>query len=32
MFTEGLPWLDEQDKRLIMGEALRAWWGWERSD
>jgi predicted TIM-barrel fold metal-dependent hydrolase len=31
MFTEALPWLSEQDKRLIMGEALCAWWGWERS-
>jgi predicted TIM-barrel fold metal-dependent hydrolase len=29
MFTEELPWLDEEDKRLIMGEALRAWWGWK---
>ncbi len=30
MFTEELPWLSEQDKRLIMGEALCAWWGWDR--
>jgi predicted TIM-barrel fold metal-dependent hydrolase len=30
MFTEELPWLGEQDKRLIMGEALCAWWGWDR--
>jgi predicted TIM-barrel fold metal-dependent hydrolase len=30
MFTEELPWLSEQDKRLVMGEALRAWWGWNR--
>jgi len=30
MFTEQLPWLNEQDKRLIMGEALCAWWGWAR--
>jgi predicted TIM-barrel fold metal-dependent hydrolase len=30
MFTEELPWLSEQDKRLVMGEALRAWWGWGR--
>ncbi|MBT3533533.1 MAG: amidohydrolase family protein [Rhodospirillaceae bacterium] len=29
MFTEELPWLNEQDKTLIMGEAIRAWWGWE---
>jgi len=31
MFTEELPWLSDQDKRLIMGEALCAWWGWNRS-
>jgi predicted TIM-barrel fold metal-dependent hydrolase len=30
MFTEELPWLTEEDKRLIMGEALCAWWGWDR--
>ncbi len=30
MFTEELPWLGEDDKRLIMGEALCAWWGWQR--
>ena len=31
MFTEELPWLAEPDKRLVMGEALCAWWGWDRS-
>jgi len=31
MFTEALPWLDEQDKRLIMGQALCKWWGWDRA-
>ena len=31
MFTEELPWLGENDKRLVMGEALCAWWGWQRS-
>ena len=31
MFTEELPWLSEEDKRLIMGEALCAWWGWDRT-
>ena len=31
MFTEELPWLDEHDKRLVMGEALCAWWGWDRA-
>jgi predicted TIM-barrel fold metal-dependent hydrolase len=30
MFTEELPWLNDQDRRLIMGEALCAWWGWAR--
>ncbi|NKB60167.1 MAG: amidohydrolase family protein [Alphaproteobacteria bacterium] len=30
MFTEELPWLNDADKRLIMGEALCAWWGWDR--
>ena len=28
MLTEELPWLGADDKRLIMGAALRAWWGW----
>jgi predicted TIM-barrel fold metal-dependent hydrolase len=28
MFTEEVPWLSDQDKRLVMGEALCAWWGW----
>ena len=31
MFTEELPWLDDADKRLIMGDALCAWWGWDRT-
>ncbi len=31
MFTEELPWLDEQDKKLIMGDAICAWWGWNRT-
>jgi len=30
MFTEALPWLSEPDKRLVMGDAICAWWGWER--
>ena len=30
MFTEDLPWLSEEDKRLIMGDAICAWWGWDR--
>ncbi len=28
MFTEEMPWLSEDDKHLIMGEALSAWLGW----
>ncbi|MBV9858599.1 MAG: amidohydrolase [Alphaproteobacteria bacterium] len=31
MFTEELPWLSEADKRLVMGEAVCAWWGWDRA-
>jgi len=31
MFTEELPWLTGADKRLIMGDAICAWWGWERT-
>jgi len=30
MFTEELPWLSEQDKELIMGRAVCAWWGWDQ--
>jgi predicted TIM-barrel fold metal-dependent hydrolase len=30
MFTEELPWLSDADKQLVMNDALRAWWGWER--
>jgi predicted TIM-barrel fold metal-dependent hydrolase len=30
MFTEELRWLGEDDKRLVMGDALCAWWGWDR--
>jgi predicted TIM-barrel fold metal-dependent hydrolase len=31
MFTEELPWLNERDKQLIMGDALCAWWGWKQA-
>jgi predicted TIM-barrel fold metal-dependent hydrolase len=31
MFTEELPWLSEADKKLVMGDALCAWWGWKRA-
>jgi predicted TIM-barrel fold metal-dependent hydrolase len=30
MFTEGLPWLGGRDRDLVMGEAICAWWGWDR--
>ncbi|MGH7053227.1 MAG: amidohydrolase family protein, partial [Stellaceae bacterium] len=32
MFTEELPWLKGHDLDLVMGEAVCAWWGWERKD
>jgi predicted TIM-barrel fold metal-dependent hydrolase len=28
--TEELPWLSGRDLELVMGEALCAWWGWDR--
>jgi predicted TIM-barrel fold metal-dependent hydrolase len=31
MFTEELPWLKGRDLELVMGEALCAWWGWDRA-
>jgi predicted TIM-barrel fold metal-dependent hydrolase len=30
-FTEELPWLSTADQRLVMGGALCAWWGWDRT-
>jgi predicted TIM-barrel fold metal-dependent hydrolase len=30
-FTEELPWLGAADQPLVMGEALCAWWGWDRT-
>ena len=30
MFTEELPWLKGHDLELVMGDALCAWWGWNR--
>ncbi len=30
MFTEALPWLSAADQRLVMGDAVCAWWGWNR--
>jgi predicted TIM-barrel fold metal-dependent hydrolase len=31
MFTEELPWLNAEDKRLLMGQAICDWWGWDRA-
>ncbi len=31
MFTEELGWLKGRDLDLAMGEALCAWWGWNRA-
>jgi predicted TIM-barrel fold metal-dependent hydrolase len=31
MFTEELPWLKGRDLELVMGEAICAWWGWNRT-
>ena len=28
MFTEELDWLSDDEKGLIMGDAVCAWWGW----
>lgn len=28
MFTEGIPWLTQEDKRLIMGESVCRWLDW----
>ncbi len=30
MFTEELPWLSAADQKLVMGDALCDWWGWNR--
>ena len=30
MFTEASDWLPREDHALIMGQALTAWWGWDR--
>jgi len=29
MFTEEMAWLSDDDKRLVMGEAVCAWWGFD---
>lgn len=31
MFTEELTWLSDEDKRLVMGDAICEWWGWDRA-
>mgnify|MGYP003119691132 FL=1 len=30
MFTDEMPWLGADDQRLVMGDAVCAWWGWDR--
>jgi predicted TIM-barrel fold metal-dependent hydrolase len=30
LVTEALPWLSAPEQALIMGQAVCAWWGWER--
>ena len=32
MFTEHAPWMSDADRRLVMGEAVRAWWGWDKNE
>jgi predicted TIM-barrel fold metal-dependent hydrolase len=31
MFTEELAWLEGRDLELVMGDAVCAWWGWNRN-
>jgi predicted TIM-barrel fold metal-dependent hydrolase len=31
MFTDEMPWLAGRDRELVMGEAICAWWGWDRT-
>ena len=32
MFTEEARWLNKNDIALVMGDAICAWWGWDRSN
>lgn len=32
MFTNELPWLNDRDQTLVMGEAICKWWGWSKKD
>ena len=32
MFTEEARWLNKNDRALVMGNAICAWWGWDRSN
>lgn len=29
MFTEHMPWLSDDDLKLVMGDALAEWWRWD---
>jgi len=31
MFGEHMPWLDDDARRLVMGDAFCKWWGWDRA-
>ena len=30
MFAEEMDWLGADDRPLVMGDAVCAWWGWDR--
>ena len=32
MFTEEARWLNTNDRKLVMGDAICEWWGWSRGD
>ena len=32
MFTEEARWLNTNDRKLVMGDAICQWWGWNRGD
>ena len=32
MFTDEARWLNKNDIALVMGDAICAWWGWDRSN
>ncbi len=32
MFTKEARWLNKNDRALVMGDAICAWWGWDRTN